>query len=75
MYEPADGSSNITLPNSLALHDVYSYQYEITKLQAGVLYTIYVRAVQVFNDLKSYSSWVTVNKTTSKFSLHQIVDK
>ena len=63
MYESFDGSENVTLP--MALHDKYRYQYHITRLAA----------VQEFDDLRSYSSWVTMNKTTSKLYLFVIIIK
>jgi hypothetical protein len=75
MYESFDGSENVTLPMVLALHDKYRYQYHITRLAAGSLHTIYIRAVQEFDDLRSYSSWVTMNKTTSKLYLFVIIIK
>ncbi|XP_063405189.1 tyrosine-protein phosphatase 10D-like isoform X3 [Mytilus trossulus] len=72
VYEENNDSENITLPMVLALHDKTSYQSHIMRLTAGSLYTIHIRAVQEFNDLKSYSSWVTMNKTTKPNSVTEL---
>ncbi|XP_076078559.1 tyrosine-protein phosphatase 10D-like isoform X4 [Mytilus galloprovincialis] len=72
VYEENNDSENITLPMVLALHDKTSYQSHIMRLTAGSLYTIHIRAVQEFNDLKSYSSWITMNKTTKPNSVTEL---
>ncbi|XP_052088192.1 tyrosine-protein phosphatase 10D-like isoform X3 [Mytilus californianus] len=72
VYEENNDSENITLPMVLALHDKTSYQSHIMRLTAGSLYTVHIRAVQEFNDLKSYSSWITMNKTTKPNSVTEL---
>ena len=66
MYTEFGESENISLPMVLALHDQTRYHNHITKLKAGSRYTVHIRAVQQFQDLKSFSEWVSMDKTTSK---------